>query len=109
MKSLKILVTALALFAASSAYANSFPGEKIQKDENKSMEAAIAYAKATGKEVPEIQDYKYSMKYSVAKVVYMSPSIEYCGVIPKIMVFEDKNNDLRSIRYRAQGECRNQR
>ncbi|MGR0042575.1 DUF2790 domain-containing protein [Pseudomonas aeruginosa] len=69
----------------------------------------MAYAEKTGKEVPTIQDYTYSTKYAVAKMVYSSPSIEYCGVIPKIMVFEDKNSELRSIRYRSLGKCRNQR
>ncbi|WP_275546073.1 DUF2790 domain-containing protein [Pseudomonas sp. Marseille-Q0931] len=109
MKSFKILVTVLSLLAASSAFAKTYPNKEIQKDEAASMEAAQAYAQSVGKEVPEIQDYTYSTKYSVAKLIYTSPSIEYCGVIPKIMVFEDKNSDLRSIRYRALGECRNQR
>ena len=59
--------------------------------------------------MPEIQDYRYSMKLNVAKVIYQSPNIEYCGAVPMIMVFEDSNDELRSIRYRSYGECRNQR
>ena len=49
------------------------------------------------------------MKLNVAKVIYQSPNIEYCGAVPMIMVFEDSNDELRSIRYRSYGECRNQR
>ncbi|MDH1339164.1 DUF2790 domain-containing protein [Ectopseudomonas oleovorans] len=109
MKLLKRLLPIALLLAAGSTYAQSFPEDKVRQIEQKSIEIAQKYAERTGKPVPEIQDYRYSMKLNVAKVIYQSPKIEYCGVIPQIMVFEDTSEELRSIRYRGLGECRNQR
>lgn len=109
MKLLKRILPIALLLAAGSTYAQSFPEDKVRQIEQKSIEIAQKYAERTGKPVPEIQDYRYSMKLNVAKVIYQSPNIEYCGVVPQIMVFEDSNDELRSIRYRSYGECRNQR
>lgn len=109
MKLLKRLLPITLLLAAGCTYAQSFPEDKVRQIEQKSVEIAQKYAERTGKPVPEIQDYSYSMKLNVAKVIYQSPNIEYCGAVPMIMVFEDSNDELRSIRYRSYGECRNQR
>ncbi|QFT24493.1 hypothetical protein FIV02_23280 [Pseudomonas sp. THAF187a] len=109
MKILNHLLPIALLLVASNALAQSFPKDKVRQIEQNSIEVAQRYAERTGKPMPQIQDYRYSMKLDIAKVVYQSPRIEYCGVIPQIMVFEDSNEELRSIRYRSQGECRSQR
>ncbi len=109
MNLLKRSLSIALLLTACSTYAQSFPDEKVRQIEQKSIAIAEKYVDSTGKPVPEIQDYRYGMKLNVAKVIYQSPKIEYCGVIPQIMVFEDTSEELRSIRYRGLGECRNQR
>ncbi|VXC47488.1 conserved exported hypothetical protein [Pseudomonas sp. 8Z] len=108
MKPITALFPLALLLAANSAYALSFPEGKVKQNEQKSLEITQRYAERSGKPMPDIQDYRYGMPLNIAKVVHQSPRIEYCGVVPKLMVFEDTSGELRSIRYRGQGECRGQ-
>jgi hypothetical protein len=104
-----LFVIAAASAGPSNATVQDFPNEQVAQIEAEAQAAAQRYAEQVGKAAPVTEDYRYGMKLNIAKVVFITPKPQFCGVVPKIMVFEDTRDTLRSVRYRSQGLCRNQR
>lgn len=106
MKPKNMILTVVMALLAPVALAKANPKAldlEIEKQNQKSLEA---YSQQTGKPVPEVVDYRYGMKLDVAKLIYTSRPVIYCGVVSKIMSFEDSQGKPQSVRYRDQGECR---
>ncbi|KRW61029.1 DUF2790 domain-containing protein [Pseudomonas sp. TTU2014-080ASC] len=109
MKLLKpmMFISALILFQSTSALA-SYSSEKIENEiAQQSLEQVQRYAEKTGKATPEPVDYTYDMKLDIAKMVYMTPNVYYCGNVSKYMSYEDSQGNLNTVRYLVQGKCRN--
>ncbi|MCU1717376.1 DUF2790 domain-containing protein [Pseudomonas sp. 5P_3.1_Bac2] len=116
MRALRLLPSALLFVIAAvsaspstSATLQDFPSAQAAQIEKEAQAAAQRYADKVGKATPQTEDYRYGMPLNIAKVVFITPKPQFCGVVPKIMVFEDTSDTLRSVRYRSQGLCRNQR
>ena len=75
--------------------------------EQQNAQALLAYAQKTGKPAPQVVDYTYGMEMDVARLIYRSRSVLYCGTLQKILSFENPQGEPQSVRYLAQGECRN--
>jgi Skp family chaperone for outer membrane proteins len=101
------LIAAIAMFQTANAYTSSSAEKINQEIEQKSLQEAQRYADKTGKKVPQAVDYKYGMNLDIANVVYMTPNVNYCGNISKLMTYEDSQGDLNTVRYLTQGVCRN--
>ncbi|MDO3387509.1 DUF2790 domain-containing protein, partial [Gilvimarinus sp. SDUM040013] len=54
-------------------------------------------------------DYAYGMDLDVGKLVYVSPSVRYCGNVRSMMTYEDSKGELHMVRYLVKGECINSR
>lgn len=106
---LLFIVAAASAGPSASATVQDFPNEQVAQIEAEAQTAAQRYAERVGKTTPVIEDYRYGMPLNIAKVVFITPKPQFCGIVPKIMVFEDTRNSLRSVRYRSQGLCRSQR
>ncbi|MDG0898674.1 DUF2790 domain-containing protein [Pseudomonas sp. GD03721] len=111
MKSIKVLavLSALFVFQSANAYSVTFPESAKKEIEEKSLKAAENYAQSVGKAAPQPSDYKYGMKLDVAKLIYITPTVKFCGNVNKLMTYEDSQGDLHTIRYISQGQCRNQK
>lgn len=111
MKVIKYLTAAavLLMFQSAHAYSVGLPDKVKQDIEQSSLLDAERYAERTGKAVPKPVDYTYGMKLDVAKVVYMTPTVNHCGNVSKLMTYEDSMGELYTIRYLAQGQCWNNR
>lgn len=75
--------------------------------EQQNTQALLAYAEKTGKPVPPVVDYEYGMKMDVARVIYRTRPVLYCGTLRKILSFETPQGEPQSVRFLGQGECRN--
>lgn len=49
------------------------------------------------------------MDLDVGKLVYVSPSVRYCGDVRSMMTYEDSKGELHMVRYLVKGECVNSR
>lgn len=107
MNLLKLSIAALALSLSTVALATSGSDrgfETLMSDNQKAMEA---YALKKGKDIPQVQDYRYGMKLDIAKVVSVTPTIRSCDIVPSRMTFEDSSGKLNTIEYQVMGQCRN--
>ncbi|BCG24967.1 TPA: DUF2790 domain-containing protein [Pseudomonas aeruginosa] len=113
MKLAKLIVLVVALASTPYTFAintgNSTSAEIEAQFERANLKETTSYAALVKQPIPEIKDYKYGMKLDVAKVIYRSPSVKYCGTVKKLLSYADSQGNLHAIRYLAQGECQNQR
>ncbi|GAC1031667.1 DUF2790 domain-containing protein [Pseudomonas sp. No.21] len=111
MKYLKYMAAAIAIFTLqnASAFSVELPEKVRQEIERNSLQAAERYAESAGKPVPKPVDYRYGMKLDVAKVIYMTPTVNHCGNVNKLMTYEDSLGELYTVRYVSQGQCLNNR
>ena len=65
--------------------------------------------KRVKKPMPQLEDYAYGMDLDVGKLVYVSPSVRYCGDVRSMMTYEDSKGELHMVRYLVKGECVNSR
>lgn len=98
--------TALILFSILSQAASFSSIEQEQYTQDHEI-AVARYAQASGKSMPEIQDYRYGMKLDVAKLVRQSQDPKSCSVYPRLMTFEDSQGQLETIRYSMLSQCIN--
>lgn len=98
------LVLLLASFSAVAQNDIKNINDRLEKD---AREATARYATSVDKPMPELQDYRYSMKMDVAKTIHMSQNVAYCGNVKKLMSYEDSQGELHLVRYLVSGTCRN--
>jgi len=57
---------------------------------------------------PVIEQYNYSMKLDIAKVISSTPVPDVCGVVPMKMTYEDSQGHLHTLGYLVMGNgCTN--
>ncbi|EQM72044.1 hypothetical protein L682_00055 [Aquipseudomonas alcaligenes OT 69] len=109
MKFMKFIFVLSVLMGSQNIYAMGTSVEIEQQFEKDSLKKTQDYAGRVKKSVPAIKDYGYGMKLDVAKVIYSSPNVKYCGSVKKLLSYADSKGELHTIRYLAQGECINRR
>lgn len=104
-------VSAIAVFMLlTSLTANAQSGMEInQRIERSAREATADYAQRVKKPMPQLEDCAYGMDLDVGKLVYVSPSVRYCGNVRSMMTYEDSKGELHMVRYLVKGECVNSR
>ncbi|MBF8791591.1 DUF2790 domain-containing protein [Pseudomonas monteilii] len=108
MKTTISAIAAFMLFTALSTNAQS--SVQINDDlEQAARKATERYAQSVEKPMPELEDYAYGMDLDVGKLVYVSPSVRYCGNVRSMMSYEDSKGELHMVRYIVKGECINNR
>lgn len=103
----KFVVTAAFIVFSMTAQANTYSESVQAKSIQEHQEAVAAYAVKNGKQVPEIQDYKYGMKIDVAKFVRRSQDPNNCKVYSRLMTYEDSHGELKTLRYSMAAQCIN--
>lgn len=78
-----------------------------QRIERSAREAAADYAQRVKKPKPQLEDYAYGINVDVGKLVYVSPSLRYCGNVISMMTYEDSKGVLHMVRYLVKCECIN--
>lgn len=85
-----LLVMALSSLCATAALADEAPTE------------------LAGQKAPIVEDYTYSTKLDVAKVLSMSTIPEVCEVVPVKMEYEDSQGQRHILNYKVMGNgCSN--
>jgi hypothetical protein len=85
-----LVVMALSSLCATAALANEAPTE------------------LAGQNAPIVEDYTYSTKLDVAKVLSMSTIPEVCEVVPVKMEYEDSQGQRHILNYHVMGNgCSN--
>ncbi|WLI49849.1 DUF2790 domain-containing protein [Pseudomonas sp. FP833] len=85
-----LLVMALSSLCANAALADEAPTE------------------LAGQKAPIVEDYTYSTKLDVAKVLSMSTIPEVCEVVPVKMEYEDSQGQRHILNYKVMGNgCSN--
>ncbi|MDZ4020596.1 DUF2790 domain-containing protein [Pseudomonas sichuanensis] len=108
MKTTRSAIAVFMLF--SSLTANAQSGMEInQRTERAARVATADYAQSVKKPMPELEDYTYGMNLDIGKLVYVSPSVRYCGNLSSMMTYEDSQGELHMVRYLVKGECINSR
>lgn len=108
MKTTATVIAVFMLFTALTANAQS--GMEInQRIERSAREATADYARQVKKPMPQLEEYAYGMDLDVSKLVYVSPSVRYCGNVRSMMTYEDSKGELHMVRYLVKGECINSR
>ena len=106
MKIMKILNAGItiAMLAASSATMAEGGKDRVYGQMLQTNQQAMEqYAIKNGKAVPEIVHYKYGLDLDIAKVVNVTPTAEYCGLVPSHMTYEDTRGNLNTIEYQVLG------
>ena len=108
MKTTRSAIAVFMLFSVLSTDAQS--SVQINDDlEQSARRATEQYAQKVKKPMPELEDYAYGMDLDVGKLVYVSPSVRYCGNVRSMMTYEDSKGELHMVRYLVKGECINSR
>ena len=108
MKTTRSAIAVFMLFSVLSTDALS--SVQINEDlEQSARQATERYAQSVKKPMPELEDYTYGMNLDVGKLVYVSPSVRYCGNVKSMMAYEDSKGELHMVRYLVKGECVNSR
>lgn len=102
----KLVVAALVVFSMATQ-ASTFSEKRQSTLIQEHQEAVAAYAERNGKQIPEIQDYKYGMKIDVAKFVRRSQDPLTCKVYSRLMTYEDSQGALKTLRYSMVSQCIN--
>lgn len=109
MRKSVLLAAAMLLSSPWVAFAGLVVDKQIEDDIAKHQSAMQMYAQKTGKATPEIVDFKYGMTVDVAKFIRETPDRKTCGVVSKLMSYEDSSGKLKTLRYRRMGDCQNQK
>lgn len=97
--SVAIAILTVSSFTMAEGGGDRVYGRILQENQQKMEQYAIR----NGKAVPEVVHYKYGLNLDVAKVVSMTPTTRYCGVVPSRMTYEDSSGKLNTVEYQVLG------
>jgi len=66
------------------------------------LSAVASFAHADAKPEANVEDYSYSTKLDIAKVI-SSPSLDFCGIQPVEMTYLDHMGKSHTLRYSVYG------
>jgi hypothetical protein len=95
---------AIAIAVVSSFVMGDDGGDRVYgRVMQENQQAMEQYAVRDGKAAPEVVQYKYGRILDIAKVVSMTPTTTYCGVVPSRMTYEDSSGKLNTLEYQVLG------
>jgi len=66
------------------------------------MSAVATGANAAVKPAPKVMDYSYTSKLDIAQVT-QSPNLDFCGIRPVELPYQDHMNMAHTLRYLVNG------